>query len=203
MDFFAWAKKVKQTSVLLDILGKKADELVAPKPQQYRHLPFWTSVDTEFGWLDYAMKERTWWNGAEDVYLQGVAARVTAGSTLAILADQNIWKRPMDGGFGGVPTSGKVDYFDFGWNFRTSNTGGQYMTPANGASLLSSTVLRKQRRDNYLYFDHPKRVKAGDALITQVQARRFTNLTTPTTATFTITLTFFGYRVGALHDHVG
>lgn len=200
MDFSAWLKKIKQASMLLDLLNKDVEEATKPKPAMYRRIPFFVDVETSFDWLDYTQKERTWFNGAEDVYIQGVAVRT---SQFVSSTFQSIWMPPVDSGFSTSSTSPRRSYFDFGWNFRTSRTGALYLTPSNASALLASTTLRKQRRDNFLYFEHPKQVKAGDVLVTQVKPFRYTQNQTLSTSSFIVCLTFFGYRNGALHVRNG
>lgn len=198
MSFAEWVKRVKQTSMLLDILGKDVERATEPRPQTMRRIPFFQTIDTEYAaGVNYTQRERSWVNGGEDVHIQGVSIVMTTPTSLA---PQPFSKEDAGYSYSTFVLEGlQRRYFDIGWNFRTSRTGGYYLTPANSGSLLSSTLLRKQRRDNFLWFFTPKVVKAGDILTSIVKPIRLSQ-SDLTPDAFVVRMVFFGYRNGALHE---
>ncbi len=192
IDFNGWTTRIKQASLLLDILAKKnADK--ETQQQKSRRIPAFIRLDFNFADLDYTQRERVWFNGAEDVVIQGVSVSAGANRTSGSM-------RAVDAGFGETVFGALDDdnglmLWDFGWNFRASRNGSYYLSPASNVSLLSSTVLRKRRRNNYHWFRQPQVCKAGDALTAIMKMRRFPYIQLEETPP-TLSFVFFGFRNG-------
>lgn len=200
MSFEKWATKIKQMTQVLNGLEQSV-RASHEREQLYRRIPAFVNIEFDFASGDFTQKNRTWFNGAEDVFLQGIALQVATVDAPGTSNPTPLKTPAHDVGFlgGRSATDGPRGFWDFEWNFQVSNTGSWYLSPANGANLLASTVLRKQRRDNYLWFRHPQRVPAGDQINAQMKAIRFPDDATTAAQGVTASLVFFGYRNGVLH----